>query len=83
MLIFTPGFNVIGVTSFNITQGPGSSMTLNYAGGSATRFVLVGTNNVAAPLANWTRVKTNATSPGSFVITPGSDPREFYRVKSE
>jgi fibronectin-binding autotransporter adhesin len=71
------------VSSFSIAPGPGSSLTLSYAGGSGSRFVLLRTNNLAAPLSLWTRLQTNASSPGTFPIIPGADPQEFYRVKSE
>ena len=71
------------VDSLSVASGPGSSLTLSYLGGYATDFVLLQTNSISAPLANWTRVKTNTNSPGSFTITSGSDPREFWRVKSE
>jgi fibronectin-binding autotransporter adhesin len=72
------------VTSFSITPGPGvGQMTLGYSGGIGSNFVLLQTNNVAAPLTNWTRLLTNTSTPGSFTITPGSDPQEFYKIKSE
>jgi fibronectin-binding autotransporter adhesin len=58
--------------------------TLSYGGGAGTRFVLLGTNNLAAPLANWTRLATNPATPGTFTIpAPGSASPRFYRVKSE
>jgi len=85
VLTFTPGVGPTPtpVTSFGIASGPGSDLTLSYSGGAGSQFVLLQTNNVTAPLANWMRVKTNTSSPGSFVITPGSDPQQFYRIKSE
>jgi fibronectin-binding autotransporter adhesin len=84
VLTFTPGgVGPTPVANFSITAGPGSDLTLNYSGGSGSQFVLLQTNNVAAPLANWTRIKTNVSSPGSFTITPGSNPQDYYRVKSE
>ena len=53
--------------------------TLSYGGGSGSQFVLLGTNNVTAPLANWTRIHTNPASPGTFTLpAPG-----YYRIKSE
>jgi len=76
VLTFTPGM------SMSIATGPGSSLTLSYQGGTGSQFVLLQTNNVAAPLNLWKRIKTNSTPAGTFTITP-SDPREFYRVKSE
>ena len=71
------------VSSFSIAPGGGGSLTLSYSGGAGARFVLLQTNNPAAPVSTWPRVKTNTTSPGSFTITPGADPAEFYRIKSE
>jgi autotransporter-associated beta strand protein len=84
VLTYTPaGGGATAVTSFSIASGPGSDLTLSYSGGSGSRFVLLQTNNVVAPVSGWTRVRTNTTTPGSFTITPGVDPLEFYRVKSE
>ncbi len=81
-LVYTP--NVTPVTSFSIAPGPGvGQMTMSYSGGFGSQFVLLQTNNVAAPLTNWTRLLTNTITPGSFIITPGSDPQEFYKIKSE
>ena len=58
--------------------------TLSYGGGAGSRFVLLGTNNIAAPLANWTRLATNSSSPGTFTIpAPGTASPRFYRVSSE
>ena len=71
------------VTSLSIATSPGSDMTLSYSGGSGSQFVLLETNNITAPLSDWKRLKTNTTIPSTFTITPGSDPQQFYRVKSE
>jgi hypothetical protein len=58
--------------------------TLTYGGGAGTQFVLLGTNNVAAPLTNWTRLATNPATPGTFTIpTVGTETKAFYRIKSE
>jgi autotransporter-associated beta strand protein len=75
--------NPTPVTQMSIGPGGGGNLNINYSGGSGSQFVLLQTNHVAAPLRNWTRLKTNSVSPGSFTITPGSDPAEFYRIKSE
>jgi hypothetical protein len=85
VLSFTPSFapTPTRVTSFNIAKGPGSNLTLSYSGGTGSRFVLVQSSSITAPLSGWARVKTNTSTPGSFTITPGSDPREFYKIKSE
>jgi autotransporter-associated beta strand protein len=61
-----------------------SGTTLSYGGGSGSQFVLLGTNNVAAPLTNWTRIHTNTSTPGSFTIPAvGSASATFYRVQSQ
>lgn len=85
VLTFTPGSAPIPtpVSSFSIASGPGSSMTLSYAGGTGSRFVLFQSTNVAAAANLWIPVLTNASSPGSFIVTPGSNAQEFFRVKSE
>jgi autotransporter-associated beta strand protein len=70
---------VVSLSPVTITNINTSS--INYTGGSGSQFVLLGTNNVTAPLTNWTRLYTNPATPGSFTITP-SNP-EFYRIKSE
>jgi autotransporter-associated beta strand protein len=71
------------VTQMTIGPGSNGKLDINYAGGAGTHFVLLQTNNISASLDTWTRLQTNTVSPGSFSITPGSDPAEFYRVKSE
>ena len=83
VLTFTPSSGSTPVDSFSIASGPGGDLTLSYAGGTGSQFVLLQTNDLAAPSELWTRVKTNTTSPGTFVITPGSDPHQFYRIQSE
>jgi autotransporter-associated beta strand protein len=75
--------SVAPVTSMTLTNGPGSNLTLSYSGGLGAQFVLLRTNLLAAPLANWARIQTNFSTPSTFTLTPGSDPVEFYRVKSE
>jgi autotransporter-associated beta strand protein len=75
--------SVAPVTQMSIGPGSGGNLTINYAGGAGSQFVLLQTNDVTAPLINWTRLQTNTASPGSFSITPGSDPEQYYRVKSE
>ena len=75
--------NLAPVTQMSIGPGSGGTFTISYSGGAGSQFVLLQTNNVVAPLINWTRLLTNTATSGSFTITPGSDPAEFYRVKSE
>jgi hypothetical protein len=83
VLTYTPGTALTPVTNFSITTGPGSDLTLSYSGGAGSQFVLLQTNDVAAPLSTWTRVQTNNSTPGSFTVTPGSDPQQFFRIQSE
>ena len=75
--------NLAPVTQMNIGPGSGGTFTISYSGGTGSQFVLLQTNNITAPLTNWTRLQTNTLSSSSFTITPGADPAEFYRVKSE
>ena len=75
--------NLAPVTQMSIGPGSGGTFTISYSGGTGSQFVLLQTNNVTAPLINWKRLQTNTLSSGSFTIPPGSDPAEFYRVKSE
>jgi hypothetical protein len=87
--------NFVGITN-SLTQVVNASATapttisnifgttLSYGGGAGAQFVLLGTNNVAAPLANWPRLATNTTTPGTFPIPAvGSAGPTFYRIKSE
>jgi autotransporter-associated beta strand protein len=60
------------------------STTLSYTGGAGSQFVLLGTNDITAPLTNWTRLATNSSTPGSFTIPAvGSASPTFYRIQSE
>ena len=92
---YTGDVNFVGVTN-TLTQVVNSSTTapttiisiagttLSYGGGAGAQFVLLGTNQVAAPLANWPRLATNTTTPGTFTIPAvGSAGPTFYRIKSE
>ena len=60
-----------------------SGTTLNYSGGGGVQFVLLKSTDITTPLSAWTRVATNASTPGSFVLPVGSEPKAFYAVKSE
>jgi hypothetical protein len=54
--------------------------SLQYSGGSGTRFVLLKCNT----LGNWQRVATNSATPSSFTITGvGVEAAAFYTVASE
>jgi autotransporter-associated beta strand protein len=80
LLLVTSG----GPTPASTTIPSISGTTLSYSSGAGSQFVLLGTNNVAAPLSLWTRLATNGSTPGSFTIPAvGSQPQRFYRVKSE
>jgi hypothetical protein len=39
--------------------------------------------DLAAPMNTWTRVATNAATPGTFTIPVGAEQRAFYRIASE
>jgi autotransporter-associated beta strand protein len=61
-----------------------SGTKLSYNFGAGSLFILLGTNNVTAPMSSWPRLATNGSTPGSFTIpTVSSQPQMFYRVKSE
>jgi hypothetical protein len=62
-----------------------SGTTLSYTGGAGTRFVLLQSGNITAPLSTWTRVATNTATPGSFTIPAvGTPPTPvFYSIQSE
>ena len=83
-MVFSAETNAVTVTAL---VGPTISgitgNTLNYSGGSGSQFVLLSTNNIVAPLANWTRVDTNANPSGSFTIPVGSEARAFYTIQAE
>jgi fibronectin-binding autotransporter adhesin len=85
ILAYTPNTGVPPTPVTSMVFGPvsGGSCSLFYSGGTGTRFVLVKSDNVAAPLSSWSRVDTNTAPSGSFTIGVSSDPAAFYRVKSE
>jgi autotransporter-associated beta strand protein len=79
LLLVTSGGPTPTATSVSTISGT----TLSYNLGGGSYFVLLGTNNVAAPLSLWTRLATNGSTPGSFTIPAvGSQPQMFYRVVS-
>jgi hypothetical protein len=65
------------VTITNVSGG-----AVAYSGGSGSQFVLLESANLHAQLSTWTRVATNAATPGSFPVSNASG-QSFYRVKSE
>ena len=60
-----------------------TSTTLTYSGGSGQHFVLLGTNDVSAPLATWPRLLTNNSTGGTFTLPASPSSSMFYRVSSE
>ncbi len=79
--------NVVGglspVTQMSIAPAGGGNLSINYSGGAGSQFVLLQSSNVTVARTNWIRVQTNTVSPGSFSITPGSAPVEFYSIQSQ
>lgn len=73
------------VASMKISLGAGgTALNISYSGGSAAHFVLVGTNNIAAPLATWPVVQTtNSTTPGTFTVPIGSGSQMYYKIQSQ
>jgi hypothetical protein len=59
--------------------------TLNYGGGSGSKFILLKSATVNAPMSAWTYPgQTNLTTPGFFTIPAvGTGAPVFYRIKSE
>jgi len=55
------------------------------AGVAGANFYLVGTTNLATPIANWTRLLTNQfDGSGNFDFTnllPSNTPQSFYRLQ--
>jgi fibronectin-binding autotransporter adhesin len=79
--------NVVGglspVSHVGIVPAGGGNLSINYSGGAGSKFVLLQSTNVAAALSSWTPLQTNTATPGSFSITPGAAPREFYSIQSQ
>jgi hypothetical protein len=72
------------VTGVTISVGAGNTLNIAYAGGSASHFVLLGTNNVNAPLATWPVIQTtNGTTPAVFNVPIGSDTQMYYNIQSQ
>jgi len=83
-LLYTPGLiPPMPVTSMIMGPVSSGSCTLTYSGGTGSRFVLVQSSSVDAPLASWTRMDTNTAASGSFTIPVSAGPRAFYRIISE
>ena len=61
-----------------------SAATLQYAGGSGARFVLLKSTSLSATLSSWQRADTNSASPGAFTIPAGGTSAPvFYAITSE
>ncbi len=72
---------VVGASPTTISQIIGTTLTY---GGGGSQFVLLKSASAVAPLSSWTRVATNAVTPGSFTIPAvGTGTPVFYRIKSE
>ncbi len=84
-LVYSLGSAPSAVTNMTISTGPAAGqLTIGYSGGGGSQFVLCRSFNIAqTPITTWDRVATNATSPGSFAITIGADPKAFYYIKAE
>ena len=71
------------VSSVSIVPGAGNTLNISYAGGAASEFVLIGTNDVTAPLATWPVIQTtNGTTPATFNVPIGSDTQMYYKIQS-
>jgi hypothetical protein len=71
------------VTSITAVQS-GSNLQITYSGGSAAHFVLVGTDDLTVPVANWPIIATtNGTTPATFTIPVSSSGNQFFRIKSQ
>jgi hypothetical protein len=81
MSVYGDPFTGPVLASTTISNVMGSA--LNYGGGAGARFVLLQSMNPAAPLSSWTRMHTNYSTPGTFIVPMGSDGTGFYRIKSE
>lgn len=58
--------------------------TIQYTGGSGTRFILLKSASLAAALSSWQRADTNGITPGSFTIPAvGTGAPMFYSIQSE
>jgi hypothetical protein len=74
----------IGPALGQVTIGSILGTTLTYRGGSGSKFILLKSANVEAPLSGWSREATNTVTPGSFTIPEvGTDTPVFYSIHSE
>ena len=58
--------------------------TIQYLGGSGTRFILLKSASLSTALSSWQRADTNSATPGSFTIPAvGTGAPMFYSILSE
>lgn len=67
----------------SVTVSGIAGTTLNYSGGAGSQFVLLKSSDLSTPRSGWSRIATNASSPGFFTIPVGSEAKAYYSVKSE
>ena len=70
------------ITSIVPVGVPPTSCTINYTGGSGSKFVLLSSPTANASMSGWSRVATNSTGSGTFSV-PAAGTQGFYRIKSE
>lgn len=73
------------VTNVSVAAS-GGNLRITYSGGAASQFVLVATNNLAAPPNSWPVVATtNGTTPATFSLPLDNTPANsmFYRIRSQ
>ena len=71
------GAGAVTISSINGT-------TLTYVGGAGAKFILLKSGAADAPMSTWTYPgQTNTVTPGTFTIPVGTEPKAFYRIKSE
>jgi hypothetical protein len=79
---FTLISSSLNVSAVRITSIAGG--TIQYLGGSATRFILLKSASPGADLTTWQRADTNNITPGFFTIPAvGTDAAAFYVIESE
>lgn len=78
----TKAITVVAPVRTGINTFSGSSLT--YTGGAGSQFILLSSPDLTIVPSLWTRLLTNASTPGSFTIPTVTGPTNlFYRIKSE
>ncbi len=72
---------VVALQPVTITGISGSS--INYTGGAGLQFILLSSGDLTTLPSVWTRLLTNASTPGAFTIPAMNSTNQFYRIKSE